>query len=267
MQVYYGTHDKKAKTTSHTVTVISANQIICKSTDLMTIRKYGREDWSLFFCEKGRIYFDDKILKEKQIWIYEPKAPQKYTLYAKDDTVYRYLHFTGSDVYNLLNSLNIPFSTAISVKEKSLSSLFDLIQDDLLDDSSISVLRAEYHALRLISKIATAKSASSEVHMMKRVTDNMEYTFTTEYDASLYADMFGISISRFNHLFKECIGVSPYAYFVGLRIANACNLLEYTDLKIKEIADKCGYKDPFYFAQVFKKEIGLTPSEYRKSKL
>lgn len=266
MQIYYGTNDKQSKTTTHTIAVISANQIVCQANDMMTIRKYGREDWSLFFCEKGRLYFDDTILKERQIWIYEPGVPQKYTMYAKDHTVYRYLHFTGSDVYHLFRMLQIPFSTAIGVRELSLSNIFDLIQEDLSDDSGISVLRAEYNTLRLISKIATAKPTSSDIHMMKRITDNMEYTFAAPYDASVYADMLGISVSRFNHLFAGCVGESPYSYFVGLRMANACNLLECTDLKVQEIAEKCGYQNPFYFTQAFKKKMGYTPSEYRKSK-
>lgn len=264
MQIYDGANDKKAKITSHTVTVVSANQIKCSSTDMMTIRKNGRTDWSLFYCENGCLYFEDKILKAGQIWIYPPKVPQKYKMFSDDKTVYRYLHFTGSDVFGLLDSLNICLSTTIDVKKQSLSNIFDLIQDSLSDDSGISVLRAEYHTLRLISKIATAKPATSEIHMMKRVTDNMEHSFASEYNATLYADMLGISVSRFNHLFKECIGVSPYAYFVRLRIINACNLLEDTNLKIKEIADRCGYKDPLYFTQAFKKETGKTPSDYRK---
>ena len=100
--------------------------------------------------------------------------------------------------------------------------------------------------------------------MMKRVTDNMEHSFSVAYDASYYADMFKISVSRFNHLFKQCVGIPPYAYYVKLRMANACSLLEDTDLKIQDIAEKCGYEDAMYFTQVFKKSIGLTPSNYRK---
>ena len=50
-----------------------------------------------------------------------------------------------------------------------------------------------------------------------------------------------------------------------LRMTNARSLLEDTDLQIKEIAERCGYKDALYFTQAFKKETGLTPSAYRKT--
>ena len=45
---------------------------------------------------------------------------------------------------------------------------------------------------------------------------------------------------------------------------NAANLLESTEMKINEIAKKCGFEDPLYFTQAFKKNYGATPSEYRK---
>jgi transcriptional regulator GlxA family with amidase domain len=76
--------------------------------------------------------------------------------------------------------------------------------------------------------------------------------------------MLYISVSRFNHFFKESIGVSPHKYYMNIRIKNAKELLEQTDLQINVIAKNCGYEDALYFAQAFKKHVGATPSEYRK---
>ena len=116
MQIYDGSRDKKSFSTNHTVAVTSANRIVCGINDHMTIRKKGKEDWSLFYCESGRLYFDEKILEEGQVWIYPPKTPQKYVMYSKDRTIYRYLHFTGSDVAQMLSSLCIELQTPIAVK-------------------------------------------------------------------------------------------------------------------------------------------------------
>ena len=263
MRIYDGTNDRKTPLTNHTVTVVSASRIICTETDQMTLRKNGREDWSLFYCEKGRMYFSDGVLKPGQIWIYPPKVPQKYTIYRQDCTVYRFLHFTGGDVENLLSSLRIELSTPITVRGDTFAKVFDDIQNSIMDDSALSALRAEYHTLHLLSLLAR-HGASYKSNMMMRVTDDMEHSFAAPYDAKRYADMFKVSISRFNHLFKQYMDVSPYAYFVRLRMENACGLLEDTDLKIQEVAEKCGYEDPLYFTQVFKKNVGLTPSAYRR---
>ena len=100
--------------------------------------------------------------------------------------------------------------------------------------------------------------------MLKRVTDDMEHTFTENYDASRYARMLNMSESHFQHVFKEKLGISPYAYCLRLRVENACRLLEDTGMRICEIARDCGYENTFYFTQAFKKKTGLTPSAYRK---
>lgn len=264
MLIYDGRNDKKVFSTKHTVSVVSTNRIICGENDQMTIRKSGREDWSLFYCEAGRVFIGSCVLEAGQIWIYAPGVSQKYTIYSKDKTIYRYLHFTGADVATLLSSLKISLSTPIEVKNSSFTGIFENIQNSMTDDNALSKLSAEYHTLHLLSMLARRCAHFSDVHMMKRVTDNMEHSFAAAYDASYYADMFKISVSRFNHLFKQCVGIPPYAYYVSLRMANACSLLEDTDLKIQDIAEKCGYEDAMYFTQAFKKSVGLTPSKYRK---
>lgn len=264
MQVYDGRFDKKALPTKHTVAVVSSNRIICGANDQMTIRKNGRKDWSLFYCEAGKLCFEDCILEPGQVWIYAPNVPQKYTMYGKDETIYHYLHFTGSDVADLFSSLGITLSSPLETKSDAILNVLKNIQNSLTYDDELSKLTAEYHTLFLFSLLVRHRTRFSETNMMKRVTDNMEHSFSAPYDASHYANMFRISVSRFNHLFKQCVGIPPYAYYVRLRMANACNLLEATSLKIQDIAGKCGYEDSMYFAQVFKKNVGLTPSNYRR---
>lgn len=263
MLIYDGRSDKKAFPTTHTTEVISVGRIVCGENDHMTIRKNGREDWSLFYCEAGLLYLDNSVLKAGSVWIYPPKVPQKYTIYSADHTVYRYLHFTGSAIAELLASVGINTSLPIDVKSTVIGIIFDRIQDCMAEGSSLSVLKAECQTLNLITQIATGSGRMPEIHLMKRVTDNMEHNFAEPYDAVHYADMLNLSVSRFDHLFKQYMGISPYAYYINLRIANARSLLESTSLKIKDIATKCGYQDAMYFTQAFKKETGMTPSDWR----
>ena len=245
--IYDGSNDIKAMATNHTVAAVSCNQIANLTHNSMTYRKNGREDWSLFYCEAGRIYFEDCILQTGQIWIYEPHVPQRYTIFHKDSTVYRYLHFTGTDVGNIFSSLNIPYRTPVKPRNKINAEFFD-----------------EIKILRLILQLSDILPQKTEINIMKHVTETMSHSFSENYDAKKYADMLHISESRFNHIFKEVIGVPPHLYYTKLRIDNACRLLKDTDLKIKEIAEYSGYSDPLYFTQVFKKQTGITPNSYRK---
>lgn len=79
--------------------------------------------------------------------------------------------------------------------------------------------------------------------------------------------MLKVSVSRFNHLFSENVGMPPYAYCTKLRMENAQGLLENTDMKINEIAVCTGYTDAMYFAQAFKHYTGMTPREYKYKKI
>lgn len=67
-------------------------------------------------------------------------------------------------------------------------------------------------------------------------------------------------------LFKANFGESPMNYVIGRRIDAARKLLSATDEPVKNIAAACGFSNPYYFARLFKKVTGQTPSEYRRRK-
>ena len=54
-------------------------------------------------------------------------------------------------------------------------------------------------------------------------------------------------------------------YLTSLRIIKAEELLKNSDISIKEICFEVGYRDPNYFSRIFKKNIGITPTEFRES--
>jgi AraC-like DNA-binding protein len=78
------------------------------------------------------------------------------------------------------------------------------------------------------------------------------------------ADHIGYSVSRFNTLFTEKTSYSPMVYYNQLKIQRACSYLQFSDLKLKEVAFRLGYYDPFHFSKAFKQEMEITPREYRK---
>jgi len=73
----------------------------------------------------------------------------------------------------------------------------------------------------------------------------------------------GISRQHLNHLFKRETGFSPIDYFLRLKMHHAANMLDTTDLTVKEVAAAVGMPDPYYFSRLFKKMIGQSPTGYR----
>lgn len=65
--------------------------------------------------------------------------------------------------------------------------------------------------------------------------------------------------------FKGIYGISIYAYLKDYRINTAALLLRQTNESITQIANRIGYENPSKFSDAFKKNMGMLPSEYRKS--
>ena len=67
-----------------------------------------------------------------------------------------------------------------------------------------------------------------------------------------------------SHIFKAETDFSPMQYVTRLRLGEAQNLLINTDLSVTEIAAAVGYNDSNYFQKVFRRNVGLTPGNYRR---
>ncbi|MBP1753883.1 MAG: two component system response regulator, partial [Firmicutes bacterium] len=72
-----------------------------------------------------------------------------------------------------------------------------------------------------------------------------------------------ISPYYFSKLFKEETGENFIEYLTNIRIERAKQLLQNKEVSIKNICVETGYSDPNYFSRIFKKQVGITPSEYR----
>ena len=72
-----------------------------------------------------------------------------------------------------------------------------------------------------------------------------------------------VALSFTTH-FQKMTGISPIEYIQQFRIVKAAEHLLHTNQSIKEISTAVGIENPEYFATLFKKKTGFTPTEYRK---
>jgi two-component system response regulator YesN len=73
----------------------------------------------------------------------------------------------------------------------------------------------------------------------------------------------GVSSGHLSRIFKRETGFTFVDYLMHVRIKHAMELLHDPGVKIYEVADLVGYEDPRYFAQVFKKIVGVNPREFK----
>lgn len=83
------------------------------------------------------------------------------------------------------------------------------------------------------------------------------------WDFDREAEKAGISPIQFRRIFHETASTPPWRYLLECRMNLASHLLLTSDLKIKEIADRCGFRSEFHFSRTFKKHTGYAPVEFR----
>jgi AraC-like DNA-binding protein len=104
----------------------------------------------------------------------------------------------------------------------------------------------------------------NELYRFKDVVLFMDTHYHLNPPLEELASKMGMAPEYFHRQFKKLFTTTPHEYMFKRRISKARNLLKKTNLQIQEIAQECGYDNPFYFSRIFTKQLGISPTEYRK---
>jgi len=74
----------------------------------------------------------------------------------------------------------------------------------------------------------------------------------------------GLSERTFSRRFKQATGMAPIEYVHTLRLEEAIQLLESNDDPVEAVAQEVGYEDAAFFGRLFRRKVGVTPTQYRK---
>ncbi len=102
--------------------------------------------------------------------------------------------------------------------------------------------------------------ATRLVSVLHAIEHNPGYPWST----AKMAEQASVSISHLHALFRREMNCTPQQWLSGLRLKQACNLLQQTALPVNEIAFRCGYADQSAFSRAFTRLYHQTPSAYRK---
>ena len=94
--------------------------------------------------------------------------------------------------------------------------------------------------------------------------ENSDMLVIADADADIDSIASSMNMTR-NMLFQRCsetLGATPAALLQRMRMERACQLFDAGERRVKEVAWQTGFNDPKYFAKVFKKTKGMTPTQY-----
>lgn len=135
---------------------------------------------------------------------------------------------------------------------KTESGMLGEIKDSFIQGMEPEVLGQEYMAENLrMNAVAESIRVYIEKHYMEDIA------LQDVAAAMNYSD------SYFCKLFKQCFDKSFVSYLTWFRIERAKELLSDILVNVKDVSINVGYRDSNYFTKVFKRMVGVTPSEYR----
>jgi len=112
-----------------------------------------------------------------------------------------------------------------------------------------------------------AQGETKDAGHLRKVKNDIEKYVAQHYREDIFlpgiAREMNYSSAYFSKLFKQCFQRNFITYLTDVRIQTAKDLIQNTDMTIREIGEKVGYKDPNYFTKVFRKVVGTSPSEYQ----
>ena len=124
--------------------------------------------------------------------------------------------------------------------------------------------RQELHTLFFSLIDLFEKEMDSLTIKSSQLQDFISSTYTsTELSISMLAEKFHVSIAYMSYLFKKYFNENFSDYLWKLRVSKAKELLRGTSKPIEEICIEVGYENVSSFRRKFKKELGITPSQYR----
>lgn len=239
------------------------------------MERNAHDDCLLLYCTAGKGWLETaagrKVIMAGTLVILPPGIAHRYAADTRTPWTLWWIHFNGSALPAILEHLQAKDSLVIPVGLHAAAiaefrNLLAIRQTGFVLDAYLyaaAQLRSllAFFAMKL-PRAGESRSASLD---MERVTAWLrEHVEQAVELADLAAATSDLSVFHFARRFRAETGMSPIQYFIHLRMEHACRLLDLSDASVHSVARRMGYEDPYYFSRLFKKIIGISPSDYRR---
>jgi len=175
---------------------------------------------------------------------------------------YVFLDVIINNTYHLDDIFDFP-----AVTDKNFSVIFNKDFDEYEESENVcDRMCCLYNIIKHLLQIASEKSSYRNCAIYP-VVEFIKNNYMKNIGVCEMADVIKMSESNLYAVFKKATGSSPIKYLNQYRLTIACELLQKTDYSIKEIAEKVGIPDQFYFSKLFKSKHSISPQQYRQINL
>lgn len=249
----------------------------------------GLNNYELIIMTRGNLYIEylgvKYCLSPNDFLLLPPSADGLRKGYKPSDCSFYWLHFISPGEVRSVellplssgslpeeNEICIPSQGTLSHPEKIIV-LLRLLQDYARSDYSVTaknylstliLCEMDFQYTVMADNIRNKLSSHPvEKQLYNDILDYIKDHIHSNIKVSEIAAHFGYNSKYLSNAFKNVIGITLKKYITNTKMAEAALLLSDTNLDIKEIASNLGYTDSHNFMKIFKREMGVSPSEYR----
>lgn len=238
--------------------------------------RVAHDDYILLYCADGKGHLSTDSyhgdISRGELFILPPGEKHRYEADHTEPWTLFWCHFRGElageyfkHVYQHDDQLVIETHDVHVLA--SFREMVQLARHSFTIDAFIQVGCVLKQLLSTIERISSAQHRRRMGIDLVAIQSYMHQNINKPITLQELSDLSRLSKYHFSRRYHELTGFAPLQHFIHLKVAHSCYLLEQTKLSISDIAYQLGYDDALYFSRVFKKEMKLSPSQYRKSLL
>ncbi len=147
-----------------------------------------------------------------------------------------------------------------------ISDLLHQLMLSLSTPGASALFRTKLLFTTLLSEIFDSvkkQMADNDTVVIEQVMEYMRKNYAESITIAQVAMVFNMDRRRLFYLFERHAGITPSNYLSQCRMLKAKELLGTCGCSIKQVAECVGYTDSLYFSRAFKKQTGMSPSEFR----
>lgn len=190
----------------------------------------------------------------------------RYWLEAGETWEYFWLSTTGRDAVAVQRDIQAAagpvFRLGAGAVERVAACCLALIEGERHTPGAVSA--TTYEALMaLYDDVLFRSHGAADDDRLGRILRHIRANLGQALDVSTLADLAGLSRTQFTRTFVAREGLPPAEFIMRERMTQAARLLGRPDLPVGDAARACGFADPNYFAKVFRRTFGISPTEFR----
>lgn len=237
---------------------------------------YNRGGYCIHYIIKGKALFNGVEVSEGQGYLMAPKGYDLYISDKNDPYEYAWIIVGGKMAKYFLKFCCLEGKSHI-FKNNNTILCGELIKDYVYKTYENKNLNLSLMGL-LYEIMSFHKPPETELifpdnnladepgsQYVKQALQMIHYEYDSDLSICRISERIHVSQNYLCRLFNKIIGCSPQSYITKYRIGIAKDLLEKTDWKVGIISETVGYMDALYFSQIFRKIVGVTPTQYRKN--